>query len=67
MTSLSGHADKEGLFSWMKNFTNPPAMTFTIHGEGENLRAYAQAIRDRLKWNVIQPTYLQSITLFEGI
>lgn len=67
MTSLSGHADKEELFSWMKNFTHPPAMTFTVHGEGEHLRSYTQAIRDRLKWNVIQPEYLQSISLFKGV
>ncbi|PZR35425.1 MAG: MBL fold hydrolase [Azospira oryzae] len=67
MTSLSGHADKEELFSWMKNFTSPPTTTFTVHGEGENLSAYTQAIRERLKWNVVQPEYLQSISLFKGI
>jgi metallo-beta-lactamase family protein len=67
MTSLSGHADKEELFSWMKNFTAPPAVTFTVHGEGENLKAYSQAIRERMHWNVIQPEYLQSIKLFSDI
>ena len=67
MTSLSGHADKEELFSWMKNFTSPPTTTFTVHGEGENLSAYTQAIRERLKWNVVQPEYLQSVSLFKGI
>jgi metallo-beta-lactamase family protein len=67
MTSLSGHADKEELFSWMKNFKNPPSVTFTVHGEGENLKAYTQAIRDRMNWNVIQPEYLQSIKLFSDI
>ncbi|HEY5749863.1 MAG TPA: MBL fold metallo-hydrolase [Chryseolinea sp.] len=67
MSSLSGHADKEELFTWMGKFLQAPKITFTVHGEGSNLEAYSQAIRDRLKWNVIQPTYLQSVELFSGI
>lgn len=67
MTSLSGHADKEELFTWMGNFKKAPEITFAVHGEGENLAAYAQAIRDRLKWNVIQPSYMQKVKLFENI
>jgi metallo-beta-lactamase family protein len=67
MTSLSSHADKEELFTWLGKFTQSPKITFTVHGEGKNLAAYAQAIRDRLKWNVVEPKYLQSIELFSGI
>src|SRR5688572_10834454 len=67
MTSFSGHADRDELFTWMRNFTAVPKITFTVHGEGPNLSAYAQAIRDQLKWNVILPDYLESVTLFNGI
>jgi metallo-beta-lactamase family protein len=67
MTSLSGHADREELFAWMKNFTTKPKFVFTVHGEGTGLHQYAEAIRDRMKWNVIEPQYLESIRLFEGI
>ena len=67
MTSLSGHADREELFQWMKNFEQPPKVTFTVHGEGENLKKYGEAIRERLKWNVVQPDYLQKVSLFERI
>lgn len=67
MTSLSGHADREELFSWMKNFKRAPKMTFTVHGEGKDIEAYTSAIRERMKWNVIQPTYLESVQLFTGI
>ncbi len=42
-------------------------MTFTVHGEGKDLEQYTQAIRDRMKWNVVQPDYLESVKLFEGI
>ncbi|MEJ7646964.1 MAG: MBL fold metallo-hydrolase [Chryseolinea sp.] len=67
MKSLSGHADREELFSWMKNFKSAPQMVFPIHGEGNDLKAYAQAIRDRMKWNVISPNYLENVVLFENI
>ena len=67
MTTLSGHADREELFNWMKNFKRQPKIVFTIHGEGKNLEAYTHAIRDRMKWNVIQPVYLESVQLFRGI
>ena len=67
MTSFSGHADREELFSWMKNFKSAPKITFTVHGEGKNIEAYTQAIRERMKWNVIQPKYLEFVQLFSGI
>jgi metallo-beta-lactamase family protein len=67
MTSLSGHADKEELFQWMKNFKQSPKMVFTVHGEKNNLEAYSKAIKERMNWNVYQPVYLESIDLFRGI
>jgi len=67
MTSFSGHADREELFTWMGNFSKPPKITFTIHGERKNIEAYAKAIHERLKWNVIQPKYQQTVQLFSGI
>ncbi len=67
MTSLSGHADRNELFAWMKCLTSKPKMTFTVHGEGAAIDAYAQAIRNELGWNVIVPEYLQTETLFKGI
>lgn len=67
MTTLSGHADREELFNWMRNFKSPPKMVFTVHGEGKNIEAYTQAIREHMKWNVIQPVYLETIQLYRGI
>mgnify|MGYP001617412505 CR=1 FL=1 len=67
ITALSGHADKEELFRWMANFKQAPKMTFTVHGEGKDLELYTIAIREHMKWNVIQPKYLETISLFEGI
>ncbi|MEO5600860.1 MAG: MBL fold metallo-hydrolase [Cyclobacteriaceae bacterium] len=67
ITSFSGHADREELFAWMKNFTNKPKITFVVHGENPGMAIYAQAIRHRLQWNVMEPKYLESFILFEGI
>lgn len=67
ISSMSGHADKEELFTWMRNFKNKPKVTFCIHGEGKDLEIYAQNIRDTFGWNVVVPDYLESFTLFKGI
>ncbi|HEX6224239.1 MAG TPA: MBL fold metallo-hydrolase [Chryseolinea sp.] len=67
MSAFSGHADREELFAWMKNFRKPPKITFTIHGENPDMALYAQAIRDRMRWNVMSPKYLESVELFNGI
>ncbi|GIV38189.1 MAG: MBL fold metallo-hydrolase [Cyclobacteriaceae bacterium] len=65
--SMSGHADREELFRWMGGFTSKPKMVFTVHGEGDDLQAYAKAIRERLNWNVWVPQYLETVQLFEAI
>ena len=67
ISSLSGHADKEELFKWMGNFRDRPKLTFTIHGERDDVEQYAQLIRDRLHWNVLVPEYLETVLLYEGI
>jgi metallo-beta-lactamase family protein len=67
MTSLSGHADKEELFKWMKNFKRAPKMVFTVHGEKNHIEVYARNIKEQFGWNVIQPVYLETIDLFTGI
>lgn len=67
MTSMSGHADRGELFKWMGLFKHKPKVTFTVHGEGKDLEAYAHAIRTTMGWNVVVPKYLESVKLFEGI
>jgi metallo-beta-lactamase family protein len=64
---MSGHADRGELFQWMSGFNEKPKITFTTHGEGNDLQLYAQAIRERFGWNVLGPQYLESVQLFRGI
>lgn len=67
ITSFSGHADRQELFAWMRNFTVKPKMCFVVHGENPGMANYAQAIRRELNWNVMEPQYMESVSLFEGI
>jgi metallo-beta-lactamase family protein len=67
MTALSGHADRGELFNWMKNFKDKPKMTFVVHGENPGMKKYAEEIRATLGWNVVEPQYLDTVSLFKGI
>jgi metallo-beta-lactamase family protein len=67
MSAFSGHADRSELFQWMSGFEEKPKITFTVHGENPGMHEYAEEIRTRLGWNVIQPDYLESVQLFKGI
>jgi metallo-beta-lactamase family protein len=67
MTALSGHADRSELFTWMKNFTSKPKITFVVHGENPGMKIYAEEIRSQLDWNVVEPKYLEKVNLFKGI
>jgi metallo-beta-lactamase family protein len=67
ITSMSGHADQGELFKWMEGFKSKPKITFTVHGEGKDLEAYAQSIRTKMGWNVVVPKYKETVMLFKGI
>lgn len=65
--SFSGHADRRELFAWMGTLKEKPKMTFVVHGENPDLHHYAEAIRSELGWTVVEPEYMESVSLFEGI
>lgn len=67
ISSMSGHADRPELFRWLRGFKQKPKLTFTVHGEGRDLHAYAEHIRNELGWNVTVPQYMESVQLFDGI
>ena len=65
---LSAHADQEELLRWLGSFTEPPKITFVVHGEKEASTTFASLVREKLNWhNVIIPEYLEAIVLFKGI
>jgi metallo-beta-lactamase family protein len=55
LEGFSGHADANGLMTWMKAFKRPPNHTFVIHGEPEASDALRMRIKDELSWGVSTP------------
>ena len=40
----SGHADKQGLLSWLSGFQNKPDMVFVNHGEDESVKSFSACL-----------------------
>lgn len=57
---LSAHADQAGLLAWLSHFRTPPGQTFIVHGERFVAEAFADAIRQKLKWSVSVPPQFTS-------
>ena len=54
---FSGHADREGLLKWTRNFKSKPRRIFLTHGDEEAAESLAAQIRQELQWNVLIPHY----------
>ena len=42
----SGHADKEGLLSWLAGFRQKPGMVFVNHGDDDSCEAFRKTLED---------------------
>lgn len=51
---LSAHADQAGLLDWLSGFEAPPARVFVVHGERETSVAFADLVRERLRWPSVE-------------
>lgn len=60
LTSLSAHADYEGILKWLRGFKKPPRKTFITHGEPAAALSLKEKIQEELGWNVVIPEYLES-------
>jgi len=54
---FSGHADKNGLINWLKNFRKKPGKVFLVHGEAESKDELAKEIEKTLGIECIIPVY----------
>lgn len=54
---FSGHADKNGLMSWLKGFKEKPCRLFIVHGEGQAKEDFAKEVRSQLGIECIIPEY----------
>ncbi len=63
LDGFSAHADQGEILRWLGTFTKPPKMTYVVHGEKAGATALADAIRERLKWNVEIAKFQQKVEL----
>ncbi len=63
LDALSGHADREEMLAWMKPIAAGLKKVFLVHGEPEQQTAFAAAIRERYRIDVIAPARGQSFDL----
>ncbi len=57
--TMSSHADRKELITWMKNVKNKPEKVFIVHGEPNSSDALRLKIKDTLGWNATIPLFLQ--------
>lgn len=62
LEGFSGHADKDGLLTWLKGFQKKPNQLFLVHGEEESKQALAKSIKDETG---IEPTVVTQVSEFE--
>lgn len=54
---FSGHADKNGLMNWLKNFKEKPQKVFIVHGETQSKADFAEEVEKNLGINCMIPSY----------
>jgi metallo-beta-lactamase family protein len=52
---FSGHADRDGLISWIKAFDQKPGKIFLVHGEEESMKEFSDLISNELRIGTIIP------------
>jgi len=60
---FSGHADREGLLSWIGAFSRKPSKIILIHGEDEIISKFAEAVKQRFNIPTEIPDFGESILL----
>lgn len=53
LEGFSGHADQNGLFSWVAGFQQKPSKVFIVHGETESKETFAKLIKEKLELDPI--------------
>ena len=63
LSMLSAHADADEILRWLRNFRQPPRMTFITHGEPSASDALRLRIHDELGWSCTVPEHLERADL----
>lgn len=60
---FSGHADKDGLLSWIEGFNRKPSKIFIVHGEEDSMVNFAGEINDKFNIETIIPEKGESFVI----
>lgn len=60
---FSGHADQNGLISWISNFEKLPEKIVVVHGEEKESSAFAQKLKEKFNINPIVPSWQDILKL----
>ena len=63
LDSMSAHADVNEILRWLKGFSQPPKMTYLVHGEPAGLEALEKRIQAELHWPTHIAKYLERVEL----
>ncbi|MCE9615768.1 MAG: MBL fold metallo-hydrolase [Lentisphaerae bacterium] len=63
INGFSGHADRDELFRWLSALKQAPRQLFLTHGEASVAAEFAGWLRERTKWNVSVPAYLDKVDI----
>jgi metallo-beta-lactamase family protein len=63
---MSAHADAGEIMRWLSAFTQPPTMTYLVHGEPVALRALSARISAEFHWPVHIAQHLERVELNLG-
>jgi metallo-beta-lactamase family protein len=66
LEGFSGHADKDGLLSWIGSFVKKPKKIFVVHGESGCMATFAQTITDEYGIQCIIPSRGDCYVVSEG-
>ncbi len=53
LEGFSGHADREGLLTWISGFKKQPKQVFFVHGELEAKHSFAQLVKEKINLDSI--------------
>lgn len=60
---FSAHADRDDLLKWLSFIKSPPKQLFITHGEKKAAFSLAKDIKNKFRWSVSVPEYLQEFEL----
>jgi metallo-beta-lactamase family protein len=61
--SMSAHADSNEILRWLGGFTQPPRLTFIVHGEPAAMDALSATILNKLGWTTKMPAHGETVEL----